>query len=134
AFVFAPALALGSFLNVVAARVPLRRSIVGPPSACLYCNERIAWYDNIPVLSWFVLRGRCRNCKVAIPWVYPAIELATAGLVTGCVLAFGVTWDALIASYFCAVLVVISAIDLKHKIIPNKIVVPAFVIVLAAQT
>jgi leader peptidase (prepilin peptidase)/N-methyltransferase len=134
AFVFAPALALGSFLNVVAARVPLRRSIVGPPSACLYCNERIAWYDNIPVLSWFVLRGRCRNCKVAIPWVYPAIELATAGLVTGCVLAFGVTWDALIASYFCAVLVVISAIDLKHKIIPNKIVVPAFGIVLAAQT
>ena len=134
AFVFAPALALGSFLNVVAARVPLRRSIVRPPSACLYCNERIAWYDNIPVLSWFVLRGRCRNCKVAIPWVYPAIELATAGLVTGCVLAFGVTWDALIASYFCAVLVVISAIDLEHKIIPNKIVMPAFGIVLAAQT
>ncbi len=134
AFVFAPALALGSFLNVVAARVPLRRSIVRPPSACLYCNERIAWYDNIPVLSWFVLRGRCRTCKVAIPWVYPAIELVTAGLVTGCVLAFGVSWDALIASYFCAVLVVISAIDLEHKIIPNKIVVPAFLVVLAAQT
>jgi leader peptidase (prepilin peptidase) / N-methyltransferase len=134
AFVFAPALALGSFLNVVAARVPLRRSIVRPPSACLYCNERIAWYDNVPVLSWFVLRGRCRNCKTAIPWVYPAIELATAGLVTGCVLAFGVTWDALVASFFCAVLVVISAIDLEHKIIPNRIVVPAFGVVLAAQT
>jgi leader peptidase (prepilin peptidase)/N-methyltransferase len=134
AFVFAPALALGSFLNVVAARVPLRRSIVRPPSACMSCSERIAWYDNVPVLSWFLLRGRCRHCKAAIPWVYPGVELATAALVAGCVLAFGVSWDALIASFFCAVLVVISAIDLEHKIIPNRIVVPAFVIVLAAQT
>ena len=134
AFVFAPALALGSFLNVVAARVPLRRSIVRPPSACMSCNEQIAWYDNVPVLSWILLRGRCRHCKAVIPWVYPAVEIATAALVAGCVLAFGVTLDALVASFFCAVLVVISAIDLEHKIIPNKIVVPAFVIVLAAQT
>ena len=134
AFVFAPALALGSFLNVVAARVPLRRSIVRPPSACMSCSGRIAWYDNVPVLSWFVLRGRCRHCKAAIPWVYPGVELATAALVAGCVLAFGVTWDALVASFFCAVLVVISAIDLEHKIIPNRIVVPAFGVVLAAQT
>jgi leader peptidase (prepilin peptidase) / N-methyltransferase len=132
--VFAPALALGSFLNVVAARVPLRRSIVRPPSACMSCSARIAWYDNVPVLSWFLLRGRCRHCKAAIPWVYPGVELATAALVAGCVLAFGVSWDALVASFFCAVLVVISAIDLEHKIIPNRIVVPAFVIVLAAQT
>ena len=134
AFVFAPALALGSFLNVVAARVPLRRSIVRPPSACMSCSGRIAWYDNVPVLSWFVLRGRCRHCKAAIPWVYPGVELATAALVAGCVLAFGVTWDALVASFFCAVLVVISAIDLEHKIIPNRIVMPAFGVVLAAQT
>lgn len=134
AFVFAPALALGSLLNVVAARVPLRRSIVRPPSACMSCSERIAWYDNVPVLSWFLLRGRCRHCKAAIPWVYPGVELATAALVAGCVLAFGVTWDALIASFFCAVLVVISVIDLEHKIIPNRIVVPAFGVVLAAQT
>jgi leader peptidase (prepilin peptidase)/N-methyltransferase len=134
AFVFAPALALGSFLNVVAARVPLRRSIVRPPSACMSCGERIAWYDNVPLLSWLLLRGRCRHCKAAIPWVYPAVELATAVLVTGCVLAFGVTWDALVASFFCAVLVVISATDLEHRIIPNRVVVPAAVIVLAAQT
>ena len=134
AFVFAPALALGSFLNVVAARVPLRRSIVRPPSACMSCSERITWYDNVPVLSWFLLRGRCRHCKAAIPWVYPGVELATAALVAGCVLAFGVTLDALVASFFCAVLVVISAIDLEHKIIPNRIVVPAFGVVLAAQT
>ena len=134
AFVFAPALALGSFLNVVAARVPLRRSIVRPPSACMSCGERIAWHDNVPVLSWFLLRGRCRHCKAAIPWVYPAVELVTAVLVTGCVLAFGVTWDAAVASFFCAVLVVISATDLEHRIIPNRVVVPAAVIVLAAQT
>ena len=134
AFVFAPALALGSFLNVVAARVPLRRSIVRPPSACMSCNEQIAWYDNVPVLSWFLLRGRCRHCKAVIPWVYPGVEIATAALVAGCVLAFGVTLDALVASFFCAVLVVISAIDLEHKIIPNRIVMPAFGIVLVAQT
>jgi leader peptidase (prepilin peptidase)/N-methyltransferase len=134
AFVFAPALALGSFLNVVAARVPLKRSIVHPPSACMSCGERIAWYDNVPLVSWALLRGRCRSCKVAIPWVYPAVELATAVLVAGCILAFGVTWDALVASFFCAVLVVISATDLEHRIIPNRVVLPAAAIVLAAQT
>jgi leader peptidase (prepilin peptidase)/N-methyltransferase len=69
-----------------------------------------------------------------IPWVYPGVEIATAALVAGCVLAFGVTLDALVASFFCAVLVVISAIDLEHKIIPNRIVMPAFGIVLVAQT
>jgi leader peptidase (prepilin peptidase)/N-methyltransferase len=133
-FVFAPALALGSFLNVVAARVPLRRSVVSPPSSCMSCEARIAWYDNVPLVSWAVLRGRCRSCSAAIPWVYPAVELATALLVAGCVLAFGVTWDALVASFFCAVLVVISATDLEHRIIPNRVVLPAAGIVLVAQT
>ena len=63
----APGLALGSFLNVVAARIPLRRSIVSPASACMSCGERIAWYDNVPVVSWLLLRGRCRSCGPAIP-------------------------------------------------------------------
>jgi leader peptidase (prepilin peptidase)/N-methyltransferase len=130
----APALALGSFLNVVAARVPLKRSIVSPPSACMSCGERIAWYDNIPVVSWVLLRGRCRSCSAAIPWVYPAVEVLTAVLVAGCFLAFGVTADAFVASFFCAVLVVISATDLEHRIIPNKVVVPAAGAVLVAQT
>jgi leader peptidase (prepilin peptidase) / N-methyltransferase len=133
-FVFAPALALGSFLNVVAARVPLRRSVVSPPSSCMSCEARIAWYDNVPLVSWAVLRGRCRSCRAPIPWVYPAVELATALLVAGCVLAFGVTWEALVASFFCAVLVVISATDLEHRIIPNRVVLPAAGIVLVAQT
>lgn len=130
----APGLALGSFLSVVAARVPLRRSVVSPASACMSCGERVVWYDNVPVVSWLLLRGRCRYCSAAIPWVYPAVEIATAALVAGCVLAFGVTLDALVAAFFCAVLVVVSATDLAHRIIPNRVVVPATVVVLAAQT
>jgi leader peptidase (prepilin peptidase)/N-methyltransferase len=134
AFAFAPALALGSFLNVVAARVPRKRSIVSPPSACMGCGERIRWQDNIPVLSWLLLRGRCRSCGTKISPVYPAVEVVTALLVAGCVLAFGVTFDALVAAFFCAVLVVISATDLSHRIVPNVVVLPAAAVVLAAQT
>jgi leader peptidase (prepilin peptidase)/N-methyltransferase len=134
AVAFAPGLALGSFLNVVAARVPLRRSIVRPPSACMSCGERIRWYDNVPLVSYLVLRGRCRHCRARIPLIYPAVELVTALLVTGCVLAFGLSWKAAVAAFFCAVLVAVSAIDLEHRIIPNRIVYPAFVIVLAANT
>jgi leader peptidase (prepilin peptidase)/N-methyltransferase len=134
AVVFAPALALGSFLNVVAARVPLRRSIVRPPSACMACGQEIRWYDNIPLVSWLVLRGRCRDCGVGIPFVYPAVELLTAVLIAGCVFAFGLTFEAAIAAFFCAVLVALSAIDLEHRIIPNRIVLPATVVVLAANT
>jgi leader peptidase (prepilin peptidase) / N-methyltransferase len=134
AVVFAPALALGSFLNVVAARVPLRRSIVRPPSACMSCAQEIRWYDNVPLVSYAVLRGRCRHCGVRIPWVYPAIELVTAVLIAGCVLAFGLTAEAATSAFFCAVLVAISAIDLEHRIIPNRIVLPATVVVLVANT
>jgi leader peptidase (prepilin peptidase)/N-methyltransferase len=134
AVAFAPALALGSFLNVVAARVPLRRSIVRPGSACMSCGTEIAWYDNVPLVSYAVLRGRCRACGAAIPWRYPAVELATALLVAGCVLAFGASWDALVASFFCAVLVAVSATDLEHRIVPNRIVLPGAAVVLAAQT
>jgi leader peptidase (prepilin peptidase)/N-methyltransferase len=134
AVAFAPALALGSFLNVVAARVPLRRSIVRPGSACMSCGTEIAWYDNVPLVSYAVLRGRCRACGAAIPWRYPAVELATGLLVAGCVLAFGASWDALVASFFCAVLVAVSATDLEHRIVPNRIVLPGAAVVLAAQT
>jgi leader peptidase (prepilin peptidase)/N-methyltransferase len=130
----APGLALGSFLNVVAARLPRQRSIVRPASACLACGAEIRWYDNVPLLSYALLRGRCRSCGVRIPWVYPAVELATALLVAGCFLAFGFSADAFVAAFFCAVLVTISAIDLEHRIIPNRIVIPAAAIVLVANT
>ena len=134
ALAFAPGLALGSFLNVVAARVPLRRSIVRPGSACMSCGAPIAWYDNLPLVSYALLRGRCRGCGARIPLRYPAVELATAALAAGCGLAFGLTLDALVAAFFCAVLVAVSATDLEHRIIPNRIVVPAAAVVLAAQT
>jgi leader peptidase (prepilin peptidase)/N-methyltransferase len=134
ALVFGPALAVGSFLNVVAARVPLRRSIVRPRSACMACSQEIRALDNIPLVSYFVLHGRCRNCRSRIPFVYPAVELVTALLLAGCVLAFGLTLKAAIAAFFCAVLVAVSAIDLEHRIIPNRIVLPATVVVLVANT
>jgi leader peptidase (prepilin peptidase)/N-methyltransferase len=133
-FAFAPALALGSFLNVVAARVPLRRSIVSPGSACPACETELAWYDNVPVLSYLLLRGRCRSCEMRIAWKYPAVELVTALLVSGCFLEFGLSARAAIASVFCAALVAVSVTDLERRIIPNRIVLPAAAVVLAAQT
>ena len=134
AVAFAPGLALGSFLNVVAARVPQRRSIVRPPSSCMACGHQIRWYDNVPLVSYLVLRGRCRDCSERIPLVYPMVEVVTALLVAGCVLAFGLTGKAAVAAFFCAVLVAVSAIDAEHRIIPNRIVLPAAVVVLAANT
>jgi leader peptidase (prepilin peptidase)/N-methyltransferase len=131
---FWPALALGSFLNVVAARVPLQRSVVRPASACMSCGHELAWYDNVPVASWLLLRGRCRSCGSRISPLYPAVELATAGLVAACFVAFGLSAEAFVASFFCVVLVVLSAIDLRHRIVPNRIVLPAAVVVLLAQT
>ena len=131
---FFPALAVGSFLNVVAARVPIGRSVVSPASACMACGTEIAWKDNLPVVSWLFLRGSCRHCGASISWRYPAVELTTALLVAGCFGKFGVSWDAAIGAFFCAVLVVLSAIDVDRRIVPNKIVLPAAAIVLAAQT
>jgi leader peptidase (prepilin peptidase) / N-methyltransferase len=134
ASVLAPGLALGSFLNVVAARLPRGVSVVRPASACMSCSKPIAWYDNVPLVSYVVLRGRCRACAARIPVRYPLVELVTAVLVAACVFVFGVTFEALVAAFFCAVLVAVSAIDLEHRIIPNKIVVPATALVLVAQT
>src|SRR3954451_24636205 len=101
ALALAPGLALGSFLNVLAARVPLKRSIVRPASACMSCGHELAWYDNVPLVSWFALRGRCRSCAAAIPFRYPAVELVSGLLVAGCVLKFGLTGDAAVAAFFC---------------------------------
>jgi leader peptidase (prepilin peptidase) / N-methyltransferase len=131
---FWPALALGSFVNVVAVRVPLRRSVVHPRSACMACGSELAWYDNVPVLSWFLLRGHCRSCGKGISLLYPAVELATAGLVAACFVVFGLSGEAVVAAFFCAVLVAITATDITHRIVPNRIVLPAAAVVLIAQT
>ena len=128
-----PGLAVGGFLNVVAARVPLKRSLVRPGPACMSCKAPIVWYDNIPVVSFFALRGRCRSCGARIGLVYPAVEITAAALVAGCLLAFGLTLYAATAAFFCCVLVAISAIDIEHRIVPDRIVLPSTLIVLAAQ-
>jgi leader peptidase (prepilin peptidase)/N-methyltransferase len=129
----APGLAVGSFLNVVAARVPLHRSVAQGRSECMTCAAPIAARDNIPLVSYAVLRGRCRNCKSPIPFRYPLVELVTAVLVVACVLRFGVTAEALLAAAFCAVLVAVAAIDAEHRIVPNAIVLPAAAAFLVAR-
>jgi leader peptidase (prepilin peptidase) / N-methyltransferase len=129
-----PGLALGSFVTVVAARVPLRRSIVRPGSACGGCGAAIAWRDNVPLASFLLLRGRCRSCAARIPARYPAIEALTALLVGASLLVYGWSATAVLAALFCVVLVALSAIDLEHRIVPNRIVVPAAAVALAART
>jgi leader peptidase (prepilin peptidase) / N-methyltransferase len=134
AIAFFPGLAIGSFLNVVAARIPLHRSIVRPGSACMSCSTELAWYDNVPLFSFALLRGRCRHCAAAISWRYPLVEAITAVLIAGCVLKFGLTWDAAVSALFCAALVAVSATDVERFVIPNRVVLPAAAVVLIAQT
>ena len=133
AFAFAPGLAVGSFLNVVAARLPLGRSVATPRSACMHCGTEIRTRDNVPIISYLLLRGRCHSCRAPIGLRYPAVELATAGLAAASVLAFGPTLHALAAGVFCAALVCISATDIEHRIVPNRVVLPAAAAVLALQ-
>ncbi len=132
--VLAPALALGSFLNVVVARVPARRSLLRPPSSCGSCGTEILWRDNVPLLSYVTLRGRCRRCDVRISPVYPAVEAVTALLVVICFAVYGLTAYAALAAGFCAVLVALSAIDANERIVPNRIVVPAAGVALVVHT
>jgi len=132
--VVAPALALGSFLNVVVARVPARRSLLRPPSSCGSCSTEILWRDNVPLLSYVLLRGRCRHCDARISPVYPVVEAVTAILVVACFAVYGLTAYAVLAAGFCAVLVALSAIDAGERIVPNRIVVPAAGVALVAHT
>lgn len=135
ATVFAlPGLAIGSFLNVVASRVPAHIPIGATRSRCLSCDHEIEGHDNIPLVSWLLLRGRCRHCKARIPVRYFAVEALSAGLVAACILVFGVTAYAVLAAAFCLVLIVLSAIDAEHQIIPNRIVLPAAAVVAVAHT
>ena len=134
AVVAAPGLAVGSFLNVVASRVPLHRPIGLERSACMTCDTQIAARDNVPLLSYALLRGRCRSCSARIPARYPLVEALTALLIVACAVRFGLTPEAAVSAFFCSVLVAVSAIDIEHRIVPNRIVIPSFVVVLVAQT
>ncbi len=119
--VFVFGLVVGSFLNVCIYRIPRGKSIVYPPSSCPVCGARIKWYDNIPVLSYILLRGRCRNCKAKISPVYPIVELLSAVYTVLIYLKFGLTVDFAFYLIFGYMLIVGSFIDLFHYIIPDRI-------------
>ena len=134
AFVALFGLVIGSFLNVVIARVPERRSLVRPGSACPGCGNPIAWYDNLPVVSFFALAGRCRACAAPISWRYPFVESLTAALF---VLAWVVFASSLVEFFIAAVLlsalIAVTVVDLQYQIIPDAITVPGVVVGLLAS-
>ncbi|MGN6373215.1 MAG: prepilin peptidase [Solirubrobacteraceae bacterium] len=111
----------GSFLNVVAYRLPRRESLVTPASRCPGCGTAIRPYDNIPVLSWLLLRGRCRSCSERISARYPLVEALTAALCVAAVLAGGGTAEVALHVALILLLVPVALIDLEHRIIPNKL-------------
>lgn len=117
-------LALGSYLNVVIHRVPRGLSTLRPRSRCPGCERPIGAADNIPLVSFLLLRGKCRHCGTRISWQYPAVELATALLFVACSLRFGFTWATPVAALFCCLMLALAAIDLEHMILPDKITLP----------
>lgn len=113
-------LLIGSFLNVCISRLPEDLSVVAPRSYCPRCGEAIAWYDNIPVLSYLLLRGRCRYCRIPISWRYPLVELVTGLLFAAAVWICGATWDAVKLCAFCAVCVALIVTDVESRILPDE--------------
>ena len=121
-------LLIGSFLNVVIVRVPSHESVVHPPSKCPQCQSEIAPRDNIPVISWVLLRGKCRSCGEPIPAGYPLVELANAALWVAAGLRFGPSWEVVPYALFFSVLLALSVIDLYLYILPNKITYPSVIV------
>ncbi len=114
-------LSVGSFLNVCVGRLPRGESLIRPRSRCPRCGAAIAWYDNIPVFSWLVLRGRCRSCREPISWTYPALELLTAAIWVGLAAVYGPTWHALQGAVLFSLLLAIALIDGQHYLIPDAL-------------
>lgn len=127
-------LCVGSFLNVIIARVPEGRSIVSPRSACPRCATPISWYDNIPLLSFAFLLARCRKCGEPISWRYPAVELVTGLLFVWALAERGLTIDLVPALLLVSGLVAITGIDLDHQLIPDAISLPGILVGLVAST
>ena len=117
-------LALGSFLNVCIYRIPLKKSILFPNSFCPNCGAKIRAWDNIPLLSFILLKGKCRKCKNKISVQYPLVEFITSALVVLTYLQFGWGWEFVAKSILCLLLIAIFFIDLKHRIIPDVITLP----------
>ncbi len=120
-FVFLFGLIVGSFLNVCIYRIPIAKSIVYPPSACPYCGTPIKWYDNIPVISYIFLKGKCRHCKHPISAIYPTIELLSATVSLLIFLKYGLSYQSAAFLVFVYALIVGSFIDIKYYIIPDRI-------------
>jgi leader peptidase (prepilin peptidase)/N-methyltransferase len=131
-FIFIFGLCIGSFLNVCIYRLPVSKSIVHPRSMCSNCGTPIASYDNIPILSYLWLRGRCRHCRIKISSRYPMVELLGGLFALGTYLKFGLTIEALIYYLFLTALTVVTFIDLDHRIIPDVITLPGIPICFAA--
>jgi leader peptidase (prepilin peptidase) / N-methyltransferase len=121
-------LAVGSFLNVVIHRLPRGGSVAHPPSRCPNCQYELRWYDNVPVLSWALLKGKCRKCRTSISIRYPIVELLTMGVFLLHLWLFG--WTALMAVrlLFACGLIALFAIDLEHHLLPNAITLPGIVV------
>jgi leader peptidase (prepilin peptidase) / N-methyltransferase len=117
---FLAGLLIGSFLNVCVYRLPRDLSVVRPRSHCPACEKQIDWYDNIPVVSYLILGGRCRHCGERIPWRYPVVELATAAAFALCVARLGLTWPALKFSALSAILITLIATDWEERILPDE--------------
>lgn len=132
-FAFFFGICVGSFLNVVIVRVPEGLSVVKPRSRCPSCGHEIAWYDNIPLLSWLLLRGRCRGCRTPISIRYPVVELLVGLLALALARRYGLDWPTLTFFIFSALLVAIAYIDLDHWIIPHVLTWPGILIGLAAS-
>ena len=126
-------LCVGSFLNVVAHRLPRGESIVRPRSRCPQCGERIAARDNVPLLSFVLLRGRCRTCGGPIAWRYPAVEAGNGVLWLASWLVFGATWDGLAAAVFCSLMLVLAVIDARHFLLPDPLTYGGILLGLAAS-
>ena len=124
---------IGSFLNVVIHRVPIEKSIVFPNSRCPSCGGAIAFYDNIPVLSWVMLGAKCRSCKERISFRYPAVELLTAALFVGVVWHTGLSAALPFELIFASVMLALVFIDAEHMILPNVIAYPGIVLVVIAR-
>lgn len=121
-------LLVGSFLNVCICRMPKEESIISPPSHCPQCSYRIRWYDNIPLISYLLLRGKCRGCGTHISLQYPLVEFLNGILALFLFLKFGPTPDFAALFLFSSALVVITFIDIEHQIIPDEISLPGIVI------
>jgi leader peptidase (prepilin peptidase) / N-methyltransferase len=118
----------GSFLNVCIYRIPLEKSVVFPASSCPKCQNSIVWYDNIPIISWILLKGRCRHCQNGISAIYPLVEAITALLTLQVVIFFGFTWESLALLVLGYAFIVLAMIDFEHYILPDVITLPGIVL------